>query len=182
MKENQHQDIGAGYRRMLFVNLYQHAFPAFARFVSRMGGNLDEAKDIFQDALLAWYEKSGASDLKISKSEKAYVLGIAKYLWIKRFKKSIAETARISGLPFAEATEEELNLSENKLMHFLETAGQKCMELLRSFYYDKLSPAKLAELYGFSGERSATAQKYKCLEKVRNEVKQKSLSYADFID
>ena len=169
-------------RQQQFFSLYKNAFPAFARFVSRMGGNLEEAKDIFQDALLAWYEKSASSDLSIARSEKAYVLGIAKYLWIKRYKSAVSQIALSADFDFNESFEEPASPSEQKLLNVLETAGRKCMELLRSFYYDKLSAAKLAERYSFSGERSATAQKFKCLEKVRNEVKRQSLSYADFID
>jgi len=54
--------------------------------------------------------------------------------------------------------------------------------LLRAFYYDKLSMSKIANRFGFSSERSATVQKYKCLEKVRDLVKEKSLSYEDFLE
>lgn len=179
--ETSHQQV-MNHRQQQLLSLYKNAFPAFARFVSSMGGNLDEAKDTFQDALLAWYEKSASSDLSINKSEKAYVLGIAKYLWIRRYKSTVSQIALSADLSFDKSIEEQANPSEQKLLQVLGTAGSKCMELLRSFYYDKLSPAKLAEKYNFSGERSATAQKYKCLEKVRNEVKRQSLSYADFID
>ena len=55
------------------------------------------------------------------------------------------------------------------------------MELLKSFYYDELPLNDIAETYGFSGVRSATVQKYKCLEKVRETVKEKSLTYEDFL-
>ncbi|WP_246230140.1 RNA polymerase sigma factor [Mucilaginibacter humi] len=37
-------------RQQLFINLYKKAFPIVAKYVSRMGGSFDEAKDVFQDA------------------------------------------------------------------------------------------------------------------------------------
>jgi hypothetical protein len=40
---------------------------------------------------------------------------------------------------------------------------------------------QVAETFGFSGVRSATVQKYKCIEKVRETVKQKALTYEDFL-
>jgi hypothetical protein len=40
----------------------------------------------------------------------------------------------------------------------------------------------IAGRFGFSGERSATVQKFKCLEKVRDTIKSKSLSYEDFVE
>lgn len=177
-----HQQIEINRRQQQFLSLYKIAFPAFAKYVARMGGNLDEAKDSFQDALLAWYEKSTERSLQINKSEQAYVLGMAKYIWIKRFRSNLLHTHLDGDQSFDISIEDQVDLSETKILQVLETAGRKCMELLKSFYYDKVSPAKLARQYGFSGERSATAQKYKCLEKVRNEVKRKSLSYADFIN
>jgi hypothetical protein len=41
---------------------------------------------------------------------------------------------------------------------------------------------ELADLFGYAGERSATVQKYKCIEKVRETVKEQSLAYEDFIE
>jgi hypothetical protein len=41
---------------------------------------------------------------------------------------------------------------------------------------------QIAGLFGYSGERSVTVQKYKCLEKVRDTIKQNALHYEDFID
>jgi len=78
--------------------------------------------------------------------------------------------------------DEELQPSSVKLLYYLETAGQKCMKILKAFYYDNLPVNKIAELFGYSGVRSATVQKYKCMEKVRETIKEKSLAYEDFVE
>ncbi|HBW79381.1 MAG TPA: RNA polymerase subunit sigma-70, partial [Sphingobacterium sp.] len=70
--------------------------------------------------------------------------------------------------------------SSARLFRFLEIAGRKCLELLKSFYYDQMSLQEIADEYGYSGVRSATVQKFKCLEKVRESVKEKSLVYDDW--
>lgn len=77
---------------------------------------------------------------------------------------------------------EEENPADKRLLKLLTSAGKKCMDLLKSFYYDKLPVNELAESFGYSGPRSVTVQKHKCLEKVRETVKQKSLTYADFME
>lgn len=168
-------------REQLFIELYQKAFPSVARYVSKMGGSLEEAKDVFHDAIILWYERNAGSENPV-RQEHAYVLGIAKHLWTKRFQ----EKTRYTPLDFPEKMDplsaKEEAASSEKLLRFLETAGQKCMELLRAFYYDKLPLENLAGKFGFSGVRSATAQKFKCLEKVRDTVKEKSLQYDDFLD
>ncbi|WP_282636750.1 hypothetical protein [Sphingobacterium thalpophilum] len=56
------------------------------------------------------------------------------------------------------------------------------MSLLKSFYYDQMSLQEIADDFGFSGIRSATVQKYKCLEKIRETVKEKALLYEDFLE
>ncbi len=165
-------------REKLFIALYQSAFPAVARYVRKMGGTFDEAKDIFQDALVIYYEKAISNTLALQSNEKAYLLGIAKHLWLRKFKDNCHYIALDA---FEVENEEAAQPSDSKILNFLQTAGKKCMDLLRSFYYDELPLNDIAERFGFSGARSATVQKYKCLEKVRETVKEKSLTYEDFL-
>jgi DNA-directed RNA polymerase specialized sigma24 family protein len=167
-------------REKLFITLYKSAFPSVARYVSKMSGSFDDAKDIFQDALVIYYEKVATGAISIKTNENAYLLGISKHLWLRKFKDNVLHTP-INGIDL-EATADEEDYSENKLMHYLATTGRKCMDLLRSFYYDNVPLADAATLFGFSGVRSATVQKYKCLEKVRETIKQKSLTHEDFLN
>ncbi|RYZ94768.1 MAG: sigma-70 family RNA polymerase sigma factor [Sphingobacteriaceae bacterium] len=166
-------------REELFIQLYKKAFPAAANYVRKMGGTFDEARDIFQDALVIYYEKALTAQTQINTSDTAYLLGITRHLWLKKNK----ENNKLQPLDGYDINENEEQLpSPARIMHYLETAGQKCMEMLRAFYYDKLPVKDIATLFGYSGERSATVQKYKCLEKVRNTVKQKALTYEDFLE
>jgi DNA-directed RNA polymerase specialized sigma24 family protein len=168
-------------RETFFLYLYKKAFPSVARYVSRMGGTLEEAKDIFQDALLIYHEKHIQKALDLRSTDKAYILGISKHLWSKRYQDknrfSVLKTEDPSF--FQEPAGEP---SSEKLLKFLEATGAKCMNLLKAFYYDKLPLSGIAEQFGFSGTRSATVQKYKCLEKIRETIKEKTLGYEDFID
>jgi len=41
----------------LFIEAYEIAFPKVASFVKKLGGTFEEAKDIFQGALVIYYEK-----------------------------------------------------------------------------------------------------------------------------
>jgi DNA-directed RNA polymerase specialized sigma24 family protein len=164
-------------RHELFMELYKEAFPVVARYISNKGGSFDEAKDVFQDALVIYYEKTTVAAFN---NDTAYLVGIAKHLWLKRYKENDRHNP-LNDLDFT-VDENEPHPSDERLMHFLATAGKKCMELLRGFYYDKLPLTDLAGLFGYSGVRSVTVQKYKCLEKVRETIKQKALTYEDFME
>ncbi|MEO5977463.1 MAG: sigma-70 family RNA polymerase sigma factor [Chryseolinea sp.] len=162
---------------------YRHSYPIVARFVAGMKGTDDDAKDIFQDAVIIYLEKNDQALLEPIKDQERYLLGIAKHLWLKKFSKSrhmikLDEFESLLNIP------EDFypSIRTSLLLQFLESTGRKCLELLSDFYYRKLSMKSIADAYGFSTERSATVQKYKCIEKLREEVKNKSLLYEDFFE
>jgi DNA-directed RNA polymerase specialized sigma24 family protein len=157
------------------VILYRDSFPDFARIVRRMGGNLEQAKDSFHDALLIYLEKQKAGKLQVHSSPKAYLLGTARICWLKAQEKgSVAQLPEglepaawvDRGPEDAESEEREKDLLDSLLR-----SGKKCIELLKAYYYDHCSMEDIAGRFGLSGRRSAAVQKYKCLEKVREEIK-----------
>jgi len=177
MKENLKSKSGRG---QFFLRMYQESFPDVANFVSHRGGSLEDAQDIFQDSLIIYYEQSVAG-LEV-RSDGGYLFGIARHLWFKRFRDPFnsMEKSGMEELNELMGTEMSAEQDSNKVLDFLMSAGQKCMDLLKSFYYDQLSMDEVAHKFEYKTTRSATVQKYKCLEKVRDQVKQKSLSYEDF--
>ncbi len=162
----------------LFEELYLTAFPKVARYVAARKGSLEDAQDIFQDALVIWYEQEQIVRI----SAEAYVIGIAKHLWLRKSSRGRRQQQLADVLNNIAVAEKEPSVNTNNLLHLLETTGKKCMDLLRSFYYKKKTPAEIAEEQDYSSEHSASVQKYKCLEKIRDTVKEKSLSYETFLD
>lgn len=165
-----------------FLELYEQLFPVVAAYIKKRGGSYEQAKDVFQDALIIYHEKITLDTLEIENAE-AYITQTAKHIWFRRFKES---QRWIDVADFEENIMSSVDEYEKpvqiKLLRFIGMAGSKCMNLLKAFYYQKASLDEIAEEYGFSGTRSATVQKYKCLEKLRDEVKRKELSYADFFE
>lgn len=167
-------------REKFFLKMYRQSFPLVASHVRKNGGTLDDARDIFQDSLVIFYEKAVQPGVVLKKSENAYLFGIARHLWTTRWKKS--RQFQCIGDQEEKITEHEKILGQgNKIVEFLEKSGKKCMELLKAFYYDRLSMEELSTSFGYASTRSATVQKYKCLEKVRDKVKEKALYYEDFV-
>lgn len=168
-------------REELFIRLYKTAFPGVARFIKTYGGSVEDAKDVFQDALVIYFEKHVKNDFSPQVNEKAYVNGIVRHLWYKKHHKDKPVNTLSAEIENTLLPESEPVVSE-RLLAFVERSGKKCMELLKSFYYDQLSMKEISTRFGFSGERSATAQKFKCLEKVRNSIHKLSLNKDDFYE
>lgn len=168
-------------REKLFTSLYEKVFPLVARYIRRQGGNLEEAQDVFQDALIVYYEKTRSNNEVAN--ENAYILGTSKILWIRKYREESLNVNLDDLHESQQATQPSISvISQQRITDFLASAGRKCMDLLRAFYYDKYSPGEIAAHFGYSGIRSVTVQKHKCMEKVRNTVKEKSFQYEDFIE
>jgi RNA polymerase sigma factor (sigma-70 family) len=170
-------------RDKLFEALYLTAFPAVARFVRKMNGSLDDASDLFQDALVIYCEKITNPDFSIHISPEAYILGITKHLWMRKYTqdhRNVSLDSMEASITIPNDYYPEVN--SRQLLNLLASTGKKCMDLLHAFYYEKISMKVLAGRFGFVTERSATVQKYKCIEKIRDTVKEKSIAYEDFIE
>lgn len=71
-------------REAVFRQLYEDCFVSTARMVKALGGSATDAVDIFQDSLLVLYEKATEGRLELQSSPKAYLMGIARNLWIRQ--------------------------------------------------------------------------------------------------
>jgi DNA-directed RNA polymerase specialized sigma24 family protein len=166
-------------REQFFEEIYEQSFPAVAGFVAHHGGSLEDAKDIFHDALVILYEKIVSEKESVTQSYDAYLVGIAKHLWIRKFKKSIRNIALSCDEQEIVIPEDYFDKKDNQLLTLLELTGRKCLELLKAFYYDRMSLDDISLSFRFSGVRSATVQKFKCIEKLREKVKEKNMTYDD---
>ena len=164
------------------LHIYRELFPVCARWVRSQHGTPEDAQDLFQDALIIYLEKTGKEASMIVSAE-AYIIGITKHLWIRKFHKSLSSVS-LTAFEQTLSIPVDFNPAVNtmKLLRFLEIAGRNCLELLTRFYYEKRSMKDLSASMGYGSERSATVQKYKCIEKLRNSIKQRTLSYEDFTE
>ncbi|HEY3405908.1 MAG TPA: sigma-70 family RNA polymerase sigma factor [Ohtaekwangia sp.] len=170
-------------RTKFFEDMYEEVFPAVAIFVRHRNGSLQDAKDIFHDALIILYEKMLNNTLPVEVPADRYLVGIAKHIWIRKFNRDK------SVVPLDE-TEAAITIpddyfpapNDQKLLTLLEQTGKRCLDMLRSIYYDKLSVHKVAELFGYRSVHSASVQKFKCLEKMRDIVKRKLIHHEDFFE
>ena len=147
--------------------------------ISKRKGSFQDAKDIFQDALVIYHEKSQQENFNLEGSPEAYIIGIARHLWSRKFgddSRKISADDRMSEFSVPDDYFDEHN---NRLLSILQLTGRKCLSLLRAFYYDNQTIREITNAFGFSNEHSASAQKYKCIEKMRSTVEKKSLRYED---
>lgn len=156
----------------IFNSLYENEFPKIVRFIIRNSGNLENAKDVFQDALVLFIEKVYRKELDLKCSVNTYLYSICRYLWLEQLrkdKKSISLNDSYSSLQ-SDITfignDTAPDIFDN-VIAAIESLGDPCKQLLECFYYQNLTWDEIASSLGYSNAASARNQKYKCLERIR---------------
>lgn len=162
--------------------LYESGFPTVARWVARQGGSFADAQDIFQDALIIYCEQR-TKGLALRTSAEAYLMGIAKHLWLRQTRQA-RNTISLTDAEYSLEIPDDYfpSVQTSALMTFLATVGERCLKLLSAFYLEETGISRIATAFGFRSEHSASVQKYKCLEKLRETVRQNPHLYESLVD
>ena len=164
-------------RERTLTRIYRQTFPMVRRHVLRHSGSAQDAQDVFHDALVLFYEKAVSGNLVLTATPSTYLVSLCRNLWYR-------ELARRSRQPYAELTEEHTALAEpeasetlvmdetaSSVLDYVERLGDKCKSILVSFYYFQEPLEQIATTHQYRSVRSATVQKFKCLERLRNAVR-----------
>ena len=163
--------------RKAIETIYRENYNMVQALVLKNSGTIDDAKDIFQEALITYYEKVVYDQLTLTSSLSTYLMGICKNLWRQELDKRARKTW-LSDAAVDEIGEEVIVDDEQPtatLMAFVEQLGETCRSLLVSFYYFGQRLEQIAEQHGYRTVRSATVQKFKCLERLRKAVSHLSI-------
>ncbi len=64
--------------------LYKVHYPMIVHFICSNNGTEQEAKDIYQDAIIAFYERVLQPDFVLTCKIKTYIYAVCRRLWLKR--------------------------------------------------------------------------------------------------
>ena len=173
--------IKEGKQGKVLQELY-YFYPPVQKFLCNNGASKEEALDVYQDALFILCKKIKAGNFELSAKLSTYLFSVCKFIWKDELNKKNKLVSSDFNFPVhqeevfleLEEDESEINCAEKALLNI----GEKCLAILKSFYHEGWSMVKIAEKYGFSSEKSAKNQKYKCLEKAK--IKYNELSTASF--
>jgi RNA polymerase sigma factor (sigma-70 family) len=150
--------------------LYKSVLPKVKHYIKGNKGNDDEAKDIFQDAVINFYSKVKLNKIPEDVNISAYICQISKNLWINRVKR-MNKSTEMPHVDFLRTEEDFLGnlITEEKtaaITKLLSEIGQECQRLLKYSVYDKLSMKEICKLMGYSSENLAKNYNYRCKQKL----------------
>ncbi|GAB3547474.1 RNA polymerase sigma factor [Spirosoma fluminis] len=160
------------------TQLYRRYFPMVLHFVTSNSGSEDDAKDIYQEALVVLYEKVKSGSLELHCQLKTYLYSVGRRLWLKQ----LAQRSRfmVRDIEFSAENEdairqidddlidhEERNRQFELMADSLDRLGEPCRTLLDDFYIQHLSMQEITEKFGYTNADNAKTQKYKCLMRLK---------------
>lgn len=161
-------------RARALTRLYRQGFPPVRRYIGRHGGTEQDAQDVFQDALILLYEQATGGTLTLTASASTYLSSISRNLWHQELRRRarLPHAAPLDGWEAALAEPADAPAEPAlAVLDYVERLGARCKDLLLSFYYFQQPLAQIADAHGYRSVRSATVQKFKCLERLRHAVR-----------
>jgi RNA polymerase sigma factor (sigma-70 family) len=158
--------------RKAVETIYKEHFNMVQALVVNNSGSAEDAKDIFQEALMVLYEKVTAGGFELHCQLKTYLYSVSRRLWLKKL---LQQNRFIIGEAHGETVpvEEELETHEQRNQDFelMEKAlgglGEPCRSLLEAFYLQKKGMQEIAASFGYTNADNAKNQKYKCLMRLK---------------
>lgn len=153
--------------------IYKDNFNMVQAFVLNNNGSYDDARDIFQEAMIALYEKAQSESFVLTCQIKTYVYSICRRLWLKKLQQMGRFSNQVDNLDETIPVEEDLEIHQKRNAEFvimeraMNSLGEPCKSLLEGYYLKKMGMQELASEFGYTNADNAKNQKYKCLMRLK---------------
>jgi len=153
--------------------IYKDNFKMVQAFILNNSGSYDDARDIFQEAMITLYEKAKSESFVLTSQIKTYLYSVCRRLWLKRLQQMGRYVAQSETLEETIAVEDDIAIHEKRNADFaimdraMNSLGEPCKSLLESYYLHKKGMHEIAADFGYTNADNAKNQKYKCLMRLK---------------
>jgi RNA polymerase sigma factor (sigma-70 family) len=159
--------------RKAVETIYMRHFNMVQSLILSNNGYPDDARDIFQEAMIILYEKARSGSFELNCQLKTYLYSVCRRLWLKRLSQLQRISPEVGKLEGAVSIEDDLERHEQRNKEFqvmeqcLANLGEPCKSLLEAYYLDTKSMTEIAADFGYTNADNAKNQKYKCLMRLK---------------
>lgn len=159
--------------------LYKKYYRMMTKMVITNSGTEEEARDIYQDALIVFWQKATSGNLVLTSKISTYIYSICQNLWRKELdrKKRFSNEEKDVSVVIDNDVEE-----RNRIIgECLDQLDETCKRILTYYYFEEMSMQDIADKLGFANTDTTKTKKYKCKKKL-NELVRTLYSERDFLD
>lgn len=153
-------------------DLYKTVLPKVKSYILNNSGNDEDAKDIFQDAVITFFHAVKTGKFDQNKSINGFIYAIAKNAWINKVRKNKKLTFK------EELPEDNSNTDKNQLEQLItrerqeafqkvfKQLGEQCKEIMTLSIYESLPPREIMKVLGLSSIEVVRTTSYRCRKKL----------------
>lgn len=151
--------------------IYRSHYNMVVSMVMNNAGSLQEAKDVYQETIIVFYENIRRDGFELNCKLKTYLYSVARRIWLKQLERRKKYEGRIEeSEEFVELGPEQDDQREEQFaaMHqALESMGEPCRSILKDFYMGRKSMEEITMKFGYTNTDNTKNQKYKCLKRLK---------------
>ncbi len=152
--------------------IYKENFNLIQALVLNNNGSAEDAKDIFQEAMIVLYQKVQSGSFELNCQLKTFVYSVCRRLWLKKLihqnRFSLYENHDAFVIVDEDVEDHERKNTEFSMMEkAMNSLGEPCKSLLEAFYMQKKGMQEIAADFGYTNADNAKTQKYKCLMRLK---------------
>lgn len=153
--------------------IYKENYNMVQALIINNNGSADEAKDIFQEAMIVLYERVKTGTFELNCQIRTYVYSVCRRLWLKRLQQMSRYAAPVESLEAVVPVDEDIDAQDQRTIEFemlnksIGGLGEPCKSLLEAYYLQKRNMQDIAASFGYTNADNAKNQKYKCLMRLK---------------
>jgi len=152
--------------------LYQENYVMILKLVVNNSGTEQEAKDVYQEAIIHFYERLSQPDFELTCKIKTYLYAVCRKLWLQRLAQRnkflrIEEGERVAEVDSAVSEMEAKEKNFTVMGQSLDKLGEPCRSILEDYYLKGASMDEITEKFGYTNADNTKNQKYKCLQRLK---------------
>jgi RNA polymerase sigma factor (sigma-70 family) len=153
--------------------IYKNNYNTIQALIINNNGTADDAKDVFQEAMIVLYQKVKTGSFELNCQIKTYLYSVCRRLWLKRLLQQNKFLSSNDNQEDLVLIDDDIEEHEKRDLEFtmMEKAmnglGEPCKSLLEAFYLQKRQMQDIASSFGYTNADNAKNQKYKCLMRLK---------------
>lgn len=154
--------------------LYRKHYPAVLKFILGNSGSEEQARDIYQEAVIVLFENAQNPQFALTCRLQTYIYSVSRRLWLKQLNRNgrtmlfrEEEESELADVTADVDSHAEKEREISRMHESLGKLGEPCATLIRDFYVTRLSMEQISEKFGYTNADNAKTQKYKCLQRLK---------------
>ena len=157
--------------------IYKEHFSLIKSFIIKNSGTIEDARDVFQEAIIVIYRYTRKDDFEINCAFDTFLYSICRTIWLNNLRNKKIRAGKLDDIKefiiFSATDDEQIEESvEYRLYqkHFQEL-GDECKKLLQLFY-DKVPYKEIAKRMNYKSIGLVKKKKFKCKEYLLKSIRE----------